>query len=151
MCKEDGFTNLKFDYTWPHDSLTKLVFIKSTSPKHVTFERSCKLHHILYLTTTNYLWLPSITLFECSPIIWKPHQCVHDVMNRSLCLWIWVLHVMDQFPKWYLGWIVHKIFCISIITPYDIYQSTHRIGFRPQSCGVLLGHLLRQFAVLDLL
>jgi hypothetical protein len=38
MCKEDGFINLKFDYTWQHDSLTKLGFIKSGSPKHVIFK-----------------------------------------------------------------------------------------------------------------
>jgi hypothetical protein len=55
MCKEDGFTSLKLDYTWQHDSLTKLGFIKSTSPKHVIFERSCKLHLISYLAMTNYL------------------------------------------------------------------------------------------------
>jgi hypothetical protein len=45
MCKEDGFINFKFDYTWQHDLLTKLGFIKFGSPKHVIFERSCKLHH----------------------------------------------------------------------------------------------------------
>ncbi len=120
MCKEDGFTNLKFDYTWQHDSLIKLGFIKFASPKHVIFERSCKLHHIPYLTTTNCLWLPSITLFRCSLIIWKPHQCAHDMLNNSLCLWIWVVHVMDKSSKWHLGWIVHKIFHIPIFTPYDI-------------------------------
>jgi hypothetical protein len=37
MCKEDGFKNLKFDYTWQHDSLIKLGFIKFVSPKHVIF------------------------------------------------------------------------------------------------------------------
>jgi len=58
MCKEDGFTNLKFDYTWQHDSFTKLGFIKFTSPKHVIFERSCKLHHIPYLKITNCLMVP---------------------------------------------------------------------------------------------
>jgi hypothetical protein len=45
---------------------------------------------------------------------------------------------MDQFPKWHFGWIVHKIFYIPIITPYDIYQPTHQICFKPQSCGVVL-------------
>jgi hypothetical protein len=69
MCKEDGFTNLKFDYTQQHDLLTKLGFIKSISPKHIIFEKSCKLHHIPYLATTNCLWLPSITLFKCNPIV----------------------------------------------------------------------------------
>jgi len=68
MCKEDGFTNLKFDYTWQHDLLTKLGFIKSISPKHVIFKRLCKLHHIPYLDTTNCLWLLLITLFRCSPM-----------------------------------------------------------------------------------
>ncbi len=37
----------------------------------------------------------SITFFRCSPIIWKPHQCVHDMLNTSLCLWIWTIRVMD--------------------------------------------------------
>jgi hypothetical protein len=36
--KKDGFTNLKLNYTWQHDSLTKLGFIKSTSPTHVIFK-----------------------------------------------------------------------------------------------------------------
>jgi hypothetical protein len=35
MCEKDGFTNFKFDYTWQHDSFTKLGYIKSASPKHV--------------------------------------------------------------------------------------------------------------------
>ncbi len=71
-----------------------------------------------------------------------PSMCTWHV-EYFLCLWIWVIHVMDQFPKWHLGWIVHKIFCIVIITPYDIFQPTHLICFRPQSCGVLFGHLSR--------
>jgi hypothetical protein len=37
MCKEDRFTNLKFDYTWQHDSFTKLGIIKFASPKLVNF------------------------------------------------------------------------------------------------------------------
>jgi len=37
MCKEDGFTNFKFDYTWQHNSLTKLGFMKSANPKCVIF------------------------------------------------------------------------------------------------------------------
>jgi hypothetical protein len=60
--------------TQRHDLLIKLGFIKFASPKHVIFERSCKLHHIPYLTTTNYLWLHLITLFRCSPIVWKPQR-----------------------------------------------------------------------------
>jgi hypothetical protein len=48
MCKEDGFKNFKFAYTWQHYSFIKLGFIKSTSPRHVIHERSCKLHHIPY-------------------------------------------------------------------------------------------------------
>jgi hypothetical protein len=121
---EDGFTNLKFDYGWQHDLLTKLGFTKSTSPKHVIFERSCKLDHIPYLAITNCLWLLLMTFFRCSPIVWRPHQCAHDVLNNSSCLWIWVIHVMDQNFKLHLGWIVHKILCIPIITPYDICQPT---------------------------
>jgi hypothetical protein len=46
---------------------------------------------------------------------------------------------MDQFPKWHFGWIVHKIFCILIITPHDISHPTHQICFKLQSCGILLG------------
>jgi hypothetical protein len=84
-----------------------------------------------------------ITFFRCNPIVWKPHQCAHDVLNNSLCLWVWVIHVMDRFPKWHFGWIVHKIFYIPIITPYDICQLAHQICFRPQSCGMLLDHLSR--------
>jgi hypothetical protein len=53
MCKEGGFTIFKFNYTWQHDLLTKLGFIKFASPKHVIFERSCKLHHIPYLAIIN--------------------------------------------------------------------------------------------------
>jgi hypothetical protein len=104
MCKKDGFTNLKFDYTWQHDLLTKLDFMKSISSKHVIFERSCKLHYIPYVTTSNYLWLPLTTFVRCNLIVWRPHQCVHDVLNIFLCLWIWAIQgVMDHFPKWNLG------------------------------------------------
>jgi hypothetical protein len=39
-------TNFKYDYTWEHDSLAKLGFIKVASPKHVIFERPCKLQQI---------------------------------------------------------------------------------------------------------
>jgi len=49
MCKKDGLTNLKFDYTKQHDSFTTLSLITSISPKHVIFERSCKLHHIFHM------------------------------------------------------------------------------------------------------
>ncbi len=49
MCKKDGFTNPKFDSTKQHDLLTKLGFIKSTSLKHVIFDRSLKLHHIFHM------------------------------------------------------------------------------------------------------
>jgi hypothetical protein len=31
------------------------------------------LHHILYVTTTKYSWLPFITLVRCNPIVWRPH------------------------------------------------------------------------------
>jgi hypothetical protein len=95
MCKEDGFTNFKFNYTWQHDSYTKLGFLKFASPKQVIFERSCKLHQIIYVATTNYLWLLLITLVKCSPIVWRPHQCVHNVLN----IFLWLIHVMDHFPK----------------------------------------------------
>jgi hypothetical protein len=99
MCKEDGFINLKFDYTQQHDLLTKIGFIKSINPIHLISKRSCKLPHIPYLAITNCLWLPSITLFRCNPIVWRRHQCVHDMLNNSSCLYIWVIHVMDPFPK----------------------------------------------------
>ncbi len=122
MCKKDGFTIFKFDYKWQRDLLTKLGFFKSTSPKHLIFEKSCKLHHIPYLASTNYLWLPLITLSRCNPIVWRPHQCVHNVSNNFSCLWIWVIHVMDQFPKWHLGWIVHKIYFIPI-SPHMTFAS----------------------------
>jgi len=69
MCKEDGFIHFKYDHTWQHDFLAKLGFIKFTSPKHVILEKSCKLHQIPYVATTNYLWLPLITFIKCSPIV----------------------------------------------------------------------------------
>jgi len=37
ICKEDGFTNLKFDYTWQHDSFTKLGFAKIRKSKTCYF------------------------------------------------------------------------------------------------------------------
>jgi hypothetical protein len=65
MCKEDGFTNLKFDYTWQHFLFTKFGFIKYVSPKHGIFEKSCKLHHIPHVATTNCLCLPLTTIVKC--------------------------------------------------------------------------------------
>jgi len=106
-----------------HDNMIHLqnwVFIKSTSPKHVIFWKIMQITP--YSISNNYKLSigSSITLFRCNPIIWKPHQCAHDLLNSSSCLWIWIIHVMDQFPKWHLSWIVHEIFYIPIITPYDI-------------------------------
>jgi hypothetical protein len=120
MCKEDGFTNLKFDYTWQHDSFRKLGFIKSISPKHVIFKKSCKLHHIAYVTTTNYLWLPLITLVRCNPIIWKPHQCAHDMLNNFLCFYIWAIHIWITFPNDIL---------VELSTKYFASQSSPHMRF----------------------
>jgi hypothetical protein len=106
--------------TWVFD---KIGFYKILKSKDVIFERSCKLHQISYATTTNYLWLPLITFIKCSPIVWRSHQCAHDMLNNFSCLWIWLIHVMDHFPKWHLGWIFHKIFYIPIFTPYDKFAS----------------------------
>jgi hypothetical protein len=121
MCNEHGLTNLKFNYTWQHDLLTKLGYIKSTSSKHVIFLKPCKLHHIPYVATTNYLWLSLITLIKCNPIVWRPHQCVHNMLNNFLCLSIWVIHIIKHFPKRHFCSIVHERFYIPIFTPYDIY------------------------------
>ncbi len=125
----------------------KIGFYKICKSKTCHFERSCKLHHIPYLAITTCLWLPLTSFFRCNLIVWRPHECVHDVLNNFSCLWIWVIHVMDQFPKWHLGWIALKIFYIPIITPYGICQPAQLICFRPQSCGVLLGQLLKEFVV----
>jgi hypothetical protein len=76
-------TNFKFNHTWQHDSLIKLDFIKSTSSQHYN---SYKLHQISYEPTTNSLLLPSIIFFKWSPIVLKPHQCSHNMLNNSLCL-----------------------------------------------------------------
>ncbi len=56
---------------------------------------------------------------------------------------------MDRFPKWHLGWIVHRIFYIPIITPYDIFQLAHQICLKLQSYGMLLGHSLRGFTIME--
>ncbi len=120
MCNENGFTNFKFNYTWQHDLLKKFDSIKSTSPKYVIFLKPCKLDHIPYVATTNYLWLLLITLIMCNQIVWRPHQCVHNMLNNFSWLWIWVIHVIDHFPKRHFCWIVHKRFYIPIFTPYDI-------------------------------
>jgi hypothetical protein len=63
----------KYDYTWQFDFLAKLGFIKTASPKHAIFERSCKSHQISYVTITNHLWLFFITFIRCNPIVWKPN------------------------------------------------------------------------------
>jgi len=39
-----------------HDIM--IHFIKSTSPKHITFNNSYELHQISYAPPTNNLWLP---------------------------------------------------------------------------------------------
>jgi len=66
--------------------LQKLSIIESANPKQVILKRSCKLHHIPYLITTNYLCLPLITLLKSNPFAWRPHQCAHHVLTNSSCL-----------------------------------------------------------------
>ncbi len=84
-----------FDYSWQHDLFTKLCFIKFLSPKHVIFERSCKLHHIPYLATTNCLWLPSITIFMCNQLYGGP------IDMRTMC---WTIFHAFGFGS-YMSWI----------------------------------------------
>jgi hypothetical protein len=48
--------------------------------------------------------------------------------------------LVSQMTSW-LNYPQH--ICISIITPYDIYQHAQWICFKPQSCDVLFGHLLK--------
>jgi len=143
MCKEDGFTNLKFDYTWQLDLLTNLGFIKSINPKHVIFLKSCKLYHIPYVTTTNYVWMFSITLVRCNPIVWRA---------PSMCAW----HVEQFFVPLYLGHTCHG--SLSQMTswlnfPQNILHPNHHPiwhlptcplnMFQTQSCGVFFNHLSR--------
>ncbi len=102
---EHRFTIFKYDFTWKHHSLTKLGHIKSTSSKHVTFERSCKSHQISYVATTNYLWLPlkitnylwlpSIKFVRCNPIYGGP------INVRTMC---WTFFCAFEFSS-YMSWI----------------------------------------------
>jgi hypothetical protein len=101
MCKEDKFTNFKYDYTWQHDSLTKLGFINFANLIHVIFERSCKLHQISYATTTNYLWLFLITFIKWSPIIWKSHYCAYNMLNSSC---FYSTHTCHGLPSQMTSW-----------------------------------------------
>jgi hypothetical protein len=118
MCKEDGFTNLKFDCTWQHDSLTKLGFIKSTSPKNVIFEKSCKLHHIPYLTTINYLWLLLITFIKCNSIVWRPWHMA-----------CWTIFHASGFGS-YMSWInLPNDILVELSTKYSTSQSSPHMTF----------------------
>jgi hypothetical protein len=66
-------------WIWLHMTtwfLDKIGCKKFANPKHVIFERSCKLHQIWYALITNYLWLLSITFIKCNPIVWRPTQYV---------------------------------------------------------------------------
>ncbi len=116
MCKEN---RIKYDYTQQHNSLTKLGFIKSTNPKNVIFQRSCKLHQISYVTTTNYLWLPSIPFFKCNPTVCRSHQCAHNLLNNSSC----------RFSS-YMSWITFpNDILIGLCTNYFTSQSSPHMTF----------------------
>jgi hypothetical protein len=151
-CKEDAFTNLKFDYTWQHDLLTKLSFINFASPRHVIFERSCKLHHIPHLTFINYLWLPSITFFKCNPIVWRPHQCVH-----TTC---WTIIRVSRFGS-YMSWInFPSDILLELFTKYLASQSSPHMTFTSlpieyasnlKVVACCLANRRREFVILDLL
>jgi hypothetical protein len=71
---------------WKHDSLIKFGFINSTSSQHVIFDNSYKLHQILYEPTTNNLWLPLVTFFKWSLVVWRPHQHVHKHVKQFVVL-----------------------------------------------------------------
>jgi len=63
------------------------------------------------------------------------------MLNNSLCVWIWLVHVMDHLAKWHFGSIVHEIFFIPIFTPYHICELAYWLCFRPQICLLMFGHL----------
>jgi hypothetical protein len=69
------------DVSW---SLIKFHFIKSTSWKHITSNNWYELHQILYAPIRNNLWLPLVTFFKWSPFVWKPHQCVYNMLEDNL-------------------------------------------------------------------
>ncbi len=59
MCKEDKFTKFKYDYTWQHDALTKLGFIKFASP-NMSFLKNHANHNKFHMQQLQiiygYLW-----------------------------------------------------------------------------------------------
>jgi hypothetical protein len=114
------YLNFKDNHTWHHDSLTKVHFIKSTSVNYIIFYHFYKLHQISYAPTIENLWLPSMTLFRWSLIIWRSHQCVHGILDDFSHLYIHIMHIMNYLSKWHLGWIVEEVLYIPIFTPYDI-------------------------------
>ncbi len=67
-----------------HNSFIKLHFTKLTNWKHVTFNNWVESHQNSYASIRNNLWLALITFFKWSPMVWKSHQCAHNMLNNYL-------------------------------------------------------------------
>jgi hypothetical protein len=80
--KVENYSNCKDNHTWYHDSLTIFDFIKLTSPKHIIFKNSYKLHQISYEPITDNLWM-FWTFFRWSSIVWRFHQCAQYMLDDS--------------------------------------------------------------------
>jgi hypothetical protein len=89
------YSNFKDNHTWDHYSLMKLDFIDSINLKHVTFDNSYELHQISYAPTINNLWLPLVTFFRWSLVVWRP---------IDLCMTCWTIFHALGFIL-YISWI----------------------------------------------
>ncbi len=126
---------MKDNHTWHHDSLTKLCYMKSTSPKHLTFDNSYKLHQISYAPIINNIWLPlmmflvGVQLYE-GPIDARTCLMVLHASRFTSCK-SWITLVNDILVQ-----LFKKCFTSQSSCPYDICKLTHQI------CLIFLKHLV---------
>jgi len=149
MCKKDRFTNLKYDCTWQHDSLTKSGYKKSTSPKHVIFERWCKLHQ--NFICSNY----KLSMATFNNICQVQSNCMEA---SSICAWcveqLFVALDLAHTCHGSLSQMTSSLNCPKNLLHHNLHlicicQLAHQICFRPQTCLVLFGHLLKGISILD--
>jgi hypothetical protein len=136
------YSNLKDNHTWHHDSLTKLCFMKLTTPKHVTFDNPYKLHQISYAPIINNLWLPLIMFLGGV-------QLYEDPIDLRTCLMVLHASRFTSFKSWItlvneiLVQLFKKYFTSHSSCPYDIYKLAYQIYLIILKHLVLFHHTLR--------
>jgi hypothetical protein len=134
--------------TWFFD---KIGFYEILESKTCHFLKIMQIAPKFICNNTNYLWLPLITFIKCSPIVWRSHQCAHDVL---------IIFCASRFNSYMSRITFLNDILVELSKKYYTSQSSphmtnllafHQICFTLQSCFMLLSHSSKEFVVLGFL